>query len=94
MHLRHALRNAAIPALTLVGMSAGHLLGGSVVTETVFSRAGIGRLTQIAVQAQDIPMVQGLVVLSTLVFVAVNLAVDLLYPLFDPRIVAARRREA
>lgn len=94
VHLRHALRNAAIPALTLVGMSAGHLLGGSVVTETVFSRAGIGRLTQIAVQAQDIPMVQGLVVLSTLVFVAVNLAVDLLYPLFDPRIVAARRREA
>lgn len=86
VHLRHALRNAAIPALTLIGMSAGGLLGGSVVTETVFSRAGVGRLTEIAVHAQDIPMVQGLVLLSTAVFVLVNLAVDLVYPLLDPRI--------
>ncbi|WMD22195.1 ABC transporter permease [Achromobacter seleniivolatilans] len=94
VHLLHALRNAAIPTLTLVGMSAGHLLGGSVVTETVFSRTGIGRLTEIAVQAQDIPMVQGLVVLSTLIYVLVNLLVDLLYPLFDPRIVSAQRAYA
>jgi peptide/nickel transport system permease protein len=86
VHLRHALPNAVIPALTMIGMGVGHLLAGSVVTETVFSRIGIGRLTEQAVKAQDVPMVQGLVVLSTLVFVAANFAVDLLYPLADPRI--------
>jgi peptide/nickel transport system permease protein len=86
VHLRHVLPNAVIPALTMVGMSVGHLLAGSVVTETVFSRVGIGRLTEQAVKAQDVPMVQGLVVLSTLIFVAANFAVDLLYPLADPRI--------
>jgi peptide/nickel transport system permease protein len=86
VHLHHALPNAVIPALTMIGMGVGHLLAGSVVTETVFSRIGIGRLTEQAVKAQDVPMVQGLVVLSTLVFVAANFAVDLLYPLADPRI--------
>jgi peptide/nickel transport system permease protein len=86
VHLRHALPNAVIPALTMIGMGVGHLLAGSVVTETVFSRIGIGRLTEQAVKAQDVPLVQGLVVLSTLVFVAANFAVDLLYPLADPRI--------
>jgi peptide/nickel transport system permease protein len=91
VHLRHALPNAIIPALTMVGMSVGHLLAGSVVTETVFSRAGIGRLTEQAVKAQDVPMVQGLVVLSTLIFVLANFAVDLLYPLVDPRIARGRR---
>ncbi|WP_435656608.1 ABC transporter permease [Brucella pituitosa] len=86
VHLLHALQNAALPALTLIGISAGGLLGGSVVTEAVYSRTGIGRLTEIAVHAQDIPMVQGLVLLSTAIFVFINLVIDLLYPLFDPRI--------
>ncbi|MFC3126072.1 ABC transporter permease [Pseudoroseomonas globiformis] len=92
VHLRHALPNALIPALTMIGMSVGNLLAGSVVTETVFSRVGIGRLTEQAVKAQDVPMVQGLVVLSTLIFVLANLAVDLLYPLVDPRIARSGRR--
>lgn len=89
VHLRHALRNAAIPALTLFGMSIGHLLAGSVVTETVFSRAGIGRLTELAVKTHDIPLLEGLVVLSTVIFVGANLAVDLLCPLIDRRILLA-----
>ena len=69
----------------------GTLLAGSVVVETVFSRAGVGRLTQTSVLAQDIPVVQGIVVFTSLVFVLVNLAVDLLYPLIDPRIVREYR---
>lgn len=92
VHLRHALPNAIIPALTMIGLSVGHLLAGSVIAETVFARVGIGRLTEQAVKAQDVPMVQGLVVLSTVVFVLANLVVDLLYPLADPRIVRVRGR--
>lgn len=86
----HALRNASIPALTLVGVAAGGLLGGSVVTEAVFSRTGIGRLTEIAVHARDTPMVQALVLLSTAIFVGINLLIDLVYPLLDPRIARER----
>lgn len=89
---RHALRLSSIPAFTIAGVLVGTLLAGSVVVETVFSRAGLGRLTQTSVMAQDIPVVQGVVVFSSLVFVLVNLAVDLLYPLIDPRIVGAGRR--
>ncbi|MEV4630356.1 ABC transporter permease [Micromonospora sp. NPDC049523] len=95
VHLRHALRNAALPALTIVGLLVGNLLAGSVVVETVFSRNGIGRATVSAVTVQDIPVVQGVVVFGALVFVCANLVVDLVYPLFDPRIVVAsatRRR--
>ncbi|MGW0043060.1 ABC transporter permease [Rhodococcus sp. NPDC003348] len=91
---RHALRLSSIPAFTIAGVLVGTLLAGSVVVETVFSRAGLGRLTQMSVMAQDIPVVQGVVVFSSLVFVLVNLAVDLLYPLIDPRIVDGGRRAA
>lgn len=83
---RHALKLSSIPAFTIAGVIVGNLLAGSVVVETVFSRAGIGRLTQMSVMAQDIPVVLGIVVFSSTVFVLVNLAVDLLYPLIDPRI--------
>lgn len=86
IHLRHALRNATLPALTVLGYIAGHLLAGSVVVETVFNRPGLGRLTVQAVSVQDIPLVQGIVVFGALVFVLVNLLVDLLYPVLDPRI--------
>lgn len=86
VHLAHALRNAAIPALTVLGVTVGGLLGGAVVTETVFSRVGLGRLTVMSVDTQDIPVVQAVVVLSALVFVVVTLVVDLVYPLLDPRI--------
>ncbi len=88
VHLRHAMRNAVLPTLTVSGMVVGHIFAGSVVVETVFSRNGVGRITATAVDFQDIPVVQGVVVLGALVFVAINLAVDLLYPLLDPRITA------
>lgn len=84
--LGHVLHNAAIPLLTLAGGIVGNLLAGAVVTETVFSRDGIGRLAQAAVASQDIPVVQGVVLLAALTYVLVNLLVDLLYPLLDPRI--------
>jgi peptide/nickel transport system permease protein len=86
IHLRHALRNAAIPALTVLGYVAGNLLAGTVVVETVFTRPGLGRLTVQAVGVQDIPLVQGIVIFASLVFVGVNLLVDLVYPVLDPRI--------
>ena len=85
--LRHHVgRNAVIPALTIVGVLVGNVVAGSVVVETVFSRAGFGRLIQTSVQAQDIPVIQGFVVIAAIIFVIVNLAVDLIYPLVDPRI--------
>jgi len=90
-HLGHVLRNATIPSLTIVGLVIGNAVAGSVVVETVFSRSGIGRLMQTAVTEQDIPLVQGLVVLSAVVFVVVNLLVDLAYPLIDPRITTRRK---
>ncbi|WP_280448657.1 ABC transporter permease [Nocardia brasiliensis] len=90
---RHVLRPASVPTFTIAGVLVGNMLAGSVVVETVFARQGVGRLTQTAVLAQDIPVVQGIVLLTSTVFVTVNLAVDLLYPLLDPRI-AARSRHA
>ncbi|QNG20013.1 ABC transporter permease [Rhodococcus triatomae] len=93
IQIRHALRLSSIPAFTIAGVLVGNLLAGSVVVETVFSRAGVGRLTQTSVLAQDIPVVQGIVVFTAVVYVAVNLIVDLLYPLIDPRIVDGRRRK-
>jgi peptide/nickel transport system permease protein len=86
VHLAHALRNAAIPAFTVLGVMVGGLLGGAVVTETVFSRQGLGRLTVQSVNQQDVPVVLAVVVFSALVFVVVSLVVDLVYPLLDPRI--------
>ena len=84
--LGHALQNAALPALTVLGYVAGNLLAGTVVVETVFTRPGLGRLAVQAVGVQDIPVVQGIVLFASLVFVLVNLLVDLLYPVLDPRI--------
>ncbi|MFF7468744.1 ABC transporter permease subunit [Streptomyces sp. NPDC008092] len=92
VHLRHALRNASLPALTVVGLLVGQLIAGSVVVETVFSRDGLGRVTAGAVTTQDIPLVQGVVVFGALIFVVTNLLVDLVYPLLDPRIVVASER--
>lgn len=89
--LAHLLPNAAIPLLTVTGVITGNLLAGSVVTETVFSRDGLGRLAQGAVLAKDIPVVQGVVIVAACVFVGVNFCVDLLYPFVDPRAGSARR---
>ncbi|SFE67474.1 peptide/nickel transport system permease protein [Actinacidiphila alni] len=88
----HAVRNASAAPLTLVGIMVGNLLAGAVVVETVFARAGIGRETAAAVTAQDIPVVQGVVVLGAVAFVLTTLAVDLLLPLIDPRITTTARR--
>lgn len=84
--LSHAVRNALLPVLTMVGMIFGALLSGAVVIETVFGRQGFGRMTVDSVNAQDIPVVMGVVVFSAIVFVIATLIVDLLYPLLDPRI--------
>ncbi|WP_040802507.1 ABC transporter permease [Nocardia concava] len=93
VQLRHVLRPAATPALTVAGLWVGQVLAGSVVTETVYSRPGLGRLTQESVLHQDIPVVQGIVVFAALVFVTVNLLIDLAYPLLDPRVVQRGSRK-
>jgi peptide/nickel transport system permease protein len=82
---RSVARNATVPALTIAGVLFGELVGGAVVTETVFGRTGIGRLTEQAVANQDIPVLQGVVLLSALGFVLISFAVDLVTPLIDPR---------
>ena len=83
---RHALRNACIPVLTVVGLQIGLLMGGVVVTETVFSWPGVGRLAIQAIYARDFPVVQAVVFLFASIFVFVNLLVDLAYAALDPRI--------
>jgi peptide/nickel transport system permease protein len=83
---RHALRNALIPVITMVGLQLGALLGGAVVTETIFSRPGLGRLAVDAILNRDFPLVQGTVLVAAVVYVAVNLLVDIAYAAVDPRI--------
>ena len=84
--MRHALRNAAVPILTVIGIGIALLIGGAVVTESVFAIPGLGRLTVDAILRRDYPVIQGVVLLFSFVYVLVNLAIDLLYTLFDPRI--------
>lgn len=86
VYTRHALKNAALPTLTILGLLIGATVTGAVTTETVFSRVGIGRLAQEAVLAQDIPVVLAIVVIAAAAFVIVNLIVDLLYLVLDPRV--------
>jgi peptide/nickel transport system permease protein len=82
----HAMRTSMIPVVTVAGLSLAGLLGGLVITETVFSISGIGRLLTTAIFAKDYPIVQGVILLITLIFVLANLAVDVLYTFLDPRI--------
>jgi peptide/nickel transport system permease protein len=84
--LRHALRNALGPAITIVGLQAGALLSGAIITETVFAWPGVGRLLVEAIHARDYPKVQAAVVVIALCYVAVNLVTDLAYALADPRV--------
>jgi peptide/nickel transport system permease protein len=86
--IRHVFPNAFAPTLTLVGLTLGHLLGGVAVIETVFTLPGLGRLMVDAVLARDYPVVQGCLLFTAVVYVVVNLLVDLCYPLFDPRVTA------
>jgi len=84
--LRHALRNAAVPLLTVVGLQIGTLLGGAVITESVFAWPGMGKLVVDAIFFRDFPVVQTVLILSATIFVVINLLVDLLYTVIDPRI--------
>jgi ABC-type dipeptide/oligopeptide/nickel transport system permease component len=85
---RHAVRNALIPVVTVAGLQLGYLLGGAVVTETVFAWPGLGRLLVQSILARDFPVVQAAVLLLATTFVVINLATDLIYGLLDPRISA------
>jgi peptide/nickel transport system permease protein len=84
--VRHALRNAVIPVITVMGIQLGTLLGGVVITETIFSVPGMGRLAVESIYSRDYPMLEGVVMFSALSVLAVNLAVDILYSVIDPRI--------
>lgn len=88
---RNIARNALVPTLTIAGVLFGELVAGAIVTETVFGRAGLGRLTEQAVANQDVAVLQAVVVLTAVVFVVVNLAVDLVAPLVDPRLTTTVR---
>lgn len=84
--IRHALRNALIPVVTLVGLQIGFLLGGSIVTETMFAWPGVGRMAVGAITSSDFPLAQGAILILAIGFMAVNLIVDVLYAYLDPRI--------
>ncbi|WP_028030236.1 ABC transporter permease [Gemmobacter nectariphilus] len=84
--VRHALRNALIPVVTLVGLQAGYLLGGAVVTETIFGWPGVGRLAVGAILSSDFTIAQGCILTMALTFIAINLIVDILYSVLDPRV--------
>ena len=88
--MHHALRNALIPVVTLIGLQIGFLLGGSVVTETMFAWPGVGRMAVGAITSSDFPLAQGAILILAIGFLAVNLLVDVLYAWLDPRIGAAK----
>ncbi len=91
IQVRHALRNASLPAVTLLGVVVAYTVVNSVVVEVVFTRNGIGQLAQQAVLGQDVPVVQAIVLIAAALFVVVSLLVDLLYSLLDPRVARAGR---
>jgi peptide/nickel transport system permease protein len=84
--MKHAFRNALVPVVTIGGLQFGQLMGGAVLTETVFTWPGIGRLLVNAINARDYPVVQGSVLLIAISFILINIAVDVVYGLIDPRI--------
>jgi peptide/nickel transport system permease protein len=90
---KHALRNAAIPLVTIVGFQFGRVLGGAIVTETVFAWPGVGRLAVDAIFSRDYPLVQAIVAMLSTLFVLINLAMDLVYTYLDPRIVFVRGKQ-
>jgi peptide/nickel transport system permease protein len=86
MLLKHALRNAGVPIITVIGIGVALLIGGVVITETVFNIPGIGRLVVDAVSKCDYPIIQGVILVFSAVYAIINLVVDLSYTLIDPRI--------
>jgi peptide/nickel transport system permease protein len=83
---RHTLRNAAIPIVTIIGIGIALLIGGVVVTESVFNITGIGRLVVDAILSRDYPVIQGIILMSSGVYLVINLLVDISYRFFDPRV--------
>jgi peptide/nickel transport system permease protein len=90
--VRHALRNAVIPVITVMGIQLGTLLGGAIITETIFAVPGLGQLAVNSIYGRDYPMLEGVVIASAVAILAVNLLVDVVYSLVDPRIKLARSR--
>ena len=84
--MRHALRNAAVPIVTVIGLGIALMIGGVVVTESVYNIPGLGRLVLDAVLARDYPVIQGLILFFSFVYILINLLIDLSYTFFDPRI--------
>jgi peptide/nickel transport system permease protein len=83
---RHALKNAMIPVITVAGLRMGNLLGAAIITETIFALPGVGRMVVDSIFQRDFPMVQGVVLYLALIFLFINLVVDLSYAILDPRI--------
>jgi peptide/nickel transport system permease protein len=86
---KYAMRNALIPTVTVIGIQVGYLMSGALIVETVFAIPGIGRLLVNAVLARDYPVVQGTMLVTVAIFTIVNLIVDLLYAVIDPRVESA-----
>ncbi|HBK69291.1 MAG TPA: peptide ABC transporter permease, partial [Firmicutes bacterium] len=84
--VKHALRNAFIPIITMLGLQFGELLAGSVVTETVFARRGMGQLVVSSIKDRDFPLAQGVILVVAIMYIGVNLIVDIFYSCIDPRI--------
>jgi peptide/nickel transport system permease protein len=91
IHLRHVLRNALIPTVTIIGLQLGFLISGAFIIENVFAWPGLGRLAVEAIDWRDYPLIQGTVLLTSLLFLSLTFAVDLLYSVLDPRIELAKR---
>ena len=89
--LRHGVRHGAASAVTLAAYLTGSVLGGAVLVETVFARPGLGRVTLAAINDRDLPVLTGIILLSALVFVVINVMVELVHPLIDPRVAASSR---
>ena len=94
MLVAHLLKPSSLPVVTVLAIAVGELLGGSLITETVFGRTGVGSLVQRSVTTQDLPVLQAVVTLAAVVFVVVNLLADLVYPLLDPRVRTVGGRRA
>lgn len=90
---KHALKNALIPVVTVIGLQFGSLLGGATLTETVFAWPGVGRLVVDSIKSKHAPMVLGCIVMLTITFSVINLIVDLLYAYIDPRIKAQYKKK-
>lgn len=83
---KHALKNALIPVVTVAGMSFGGMLGGTVITETIFTRSGLGRIAVESIWTHDLPMIQGTAIIYVIIFLSLNLFIDIIYAYIDPRI--------